>query len=129
MSRRQVPTGVVRVSRTTQETHRLVEEDLTHEQVEVERIPIGRTVDAVPPVRVEGDVTILPVVEEIVVIERRLVLKEEVHVRRIRTSERHVETVVLRTQAAEVTRSEAPLSIESLTPSITDQPTTQRESP
>lgn len=106
VSRRQIPTGTVRVARVTREADRLVEEDLTHEQVEVKRIPVGRTVDAVPAVRVEGDVTILSVVEEVVVIERRLVLKEEVHVRRVRTTERHVETVIVREQTAEVTRTQ-----------------------
>ena len=33
--------------------------------------------------REEGDVTIIPVLEEIVVVEKRLVLKEELHVRRV----------------------------------------------
>jgi len=50
----------------------------------------------VPPISQEGDTTIIPVVEEIVVVERRLVLKEEVRIRRVRTKEQHQETVVLR---------------------------------
>ena len=79
----------VRVARTTRTRDQVVEQDLAHDQVIVDRIPINRVVDAVPEVRQEGDVTILPVVEEIVVIERRLLLKEEVHVRHVRTTERH----------------------------------------
>ena len=50
----------------------------------------------VPPTREEGDTTILSVVEEIIVIERRLILKEEVHIRRVHVAERHQETVVVR---------------------------------
>lgn len=96
----------VRVATTTRSREAVVEEDLTHNQVIVERVAIGRVVDVVPDVRQEGDVTILPVVEEIIVVERRLVLKEEVHVRRVRTTERHVETVTLREQEATVTRTE-----------------------
>jgi hypothetical protein len=46
------------VSAVTREKERLVDEMLTHERVEVERIPIGLPVDAVPPVREEGDTTI-----------------------------------------------------------------------
>jgi hypothetical protein len=45
-------------------------------------------------------------VEEIVVVERRLVLKEEVRVRRVSTKAQHRETVVLRQQEAVVTREE-----------------------
>jgi len=96
----------VQVARTTRTREAVVEEDLAHEQVVVERVAIGRVVDAVPDVRQEGDVTILPVMEEIVVVERRLILKEEVHIRRVRTTERHVETVTLREQEAAVTRTE-----------------------
>jgi len=96
----------VQVARTTRTREAVVEEDLAHEQVVVERVTIGRVVDAVPDVRQEGDVTILPVMEEIVVVERRLILKEEVHIRRVRTTERHVETVTLREQEAAVTRTE-----------------------
>jgi len=96
----------VRVARTTRIRDALVEEDLAHDQVVVERVPIGRVVNAAPDVRQEGDITILPVVEEIVVVERGLVLREEVHVRRVRTTERHVETVTLREQEATVTRTE-----------------------
>ena len=57
--------------------------------------------------REEGDTTIISVVEEIVVVERRLVLKEEVRLRRVRVTEQHRETVVLREQDAVITRTEA----------------------
>ncbi len=105
VSRRRVDTSLVRATRTTRTREQLVEADLSHERVEVERIPIGRTVDSVPPVRQDGDTTILSVVEEVVVVERRLVLKEEVHVRRVKTTEHHRETVTLREQEATVTRT------------------------
>jgi stress response protein YsnF len=96
----------VRVERTTRTRETSIEEDLAHDQVTVERVAIGRVVDAMPEVRQEGDVTILPVVEEEVVVMRRLVLKEEVHIRRVRTTERHIETVTLREQQVAVTRTE-----------------------
>ena len=99
--------GTVRVSTVTHEHEQLVDEALTHERVEVEHVPIGRTVEAVPPIREEGDTTIFPVVEEVVVVERRLVLKEEIRVRRLRSTERHQEAVRLRTQDAVITRTEA----------------------
>lgn len=96
----------VRVERTTRTRDALVEEDLAHHQVLVERVPIGRVVEAIPEVRLESDVTIIPVVEEVVVVEVRLVLKEEIHMRQVQTTKRHVETVTLREQQAVVTRTE-----------------------
>ena len=109
VTRRRVAGSTVRVATVTREREQLVDEALTHERVEVERVPIGRVVDAVPPVREEGDTTVMPVVEEVVVVERRLVLKEEIRIRRVRTTERHRESVALRTQEAVITRVEAGL--------------------
>ncbi len=106
VSRRRVATAVVRATTMTHNREKLVEEDLTHERVEVERVPIGRVVDAVPPIREEGDTTILSVVEEVVVVERHLMLKEEVHFRRVKTKEHYIETVVVREQEAAVTRTQ-----------------------
>jgi uncharacterized protein (TIGR02271 family) len=102
---KRIRTTLVRAARTTRTRDAVVELDLHHDRVVVERVAIGRLVDAVPPVRQEGDVTIMSVVEEIVVVERRLVLKEEVHMRRVRTTERHVETAVVRQQCLIVTRT------------------------
>jgi stress response protein YsnF len=107
VSRRVVTGSTVRVATVTHERERLIDEALTRERVEVERVPIGRTIDAVPPVREEGDTMIMPVVEEVVVVERRLILKEEVRIRRVRSTEHHRETVMLRTQEAVITRTEA----------------------
>ena len=66
---------------------------------------IGRPVDAVPPVRQEGNTTVFSVVEEVVVVERRLVLKEEIRLRRMQTTERHRESVTLREQDAVIERT------------------------
>jgi hypothetical protein len=82
----------------------LIDELLAHEKVEIERVVIGRPVDAVPPVREEGDTTVISVVEEVLVVERRLVLKEEIHLRRVRTTEQHREVVILREQQAVIER-------------------------
>jgi hypothetical protein len=39
-------------------------------------------VETAPEIRTEGDVTIAPVVEKVFVVEKRLVLEEELHIRR-----------------------------------------------
>ena len=105
VSKRLVERGRIRVATTTRERVVAVDEALTHERIEIEHVPIGRMVDAVPPVREEGDTTILSVVEEVVVVERRLMLKEEVHIRRVRVTEQYCDTVVLREQDVVITRT------------------------
>ena len=77
VSRRKSETSTVRVATVTHTSDHLGDEELVTEEVEVERVPIGRYVEAVPPVRQEGNLTIVSIVEE--VIERRLLLREEVH--------------------------------------------------
>ncbi|WP_206664522.1 YsnF/AvaK domain-containing protein, partial [Dankookia rubra] len=97
-------TGRVRVSVTTAEDSRLVEEVLRQRSVEVERVPIGRQVAELPSVREEGDTLVIPVVEEELVVERRLVLREEVRVR-LRTEDRRAAVpVTLRRQSAAIER-------------------------
>ena len=104
VSKETVETGRVRVATRTREREALIDEDLAHERVEIETVPIGSQIDAVPEIRQEGDTTIIPIVEEILVVQRRLVLKEEVRIKRIRTSEHYKATVALRYQEAVVTR-------------------------
>ena len=107
VSRRRVETGTVRVSTVTQRHDALIDETLTHQRVEIVRVPVGRTVETMPDIREEGDVTIIPIVEEVVVVQKHLVLKEEVHIRRVQVTEQHCETVVLREQQAVITRHPA----------------------
>ena len=106
VSRREVHGDTVQVRTVTRQREHLVDENLTHERVEIERVAIGRQVHAVPPVRQEGDTTIMSIVEEIVVVERRLILKEEVRIRRHRVTEHHRESVMVREQDAVVTRAD-----------------------
>jgi uncharacterized protein (TIGR02271 family) len=103
---RPTPGQTVRVVTETHAREHVVEVPLTREIIDVEHVAIGQVVDVAPAIRYEGDVTILPVMEEIevVVIQRRLILKEEIHVRRRRITETHQETISLRTQTAVVTR-------------------------
>ena len=67
-----------------------VDVSLLHEDLEVTRVAVDRIVDGPVPPRQEGDVTIYSVLEEVLVVEKRLVVREELHVR-VRRSER-VET-------------------------------------
>ena len=107
VARQVVETGRVRVAKVTRTRDHLIDESLARTRFEVNTVPIGRVIDAVPPIKEDGDLTIVPIVEETVVVERRLMLKEELHIRRVQTSERYQQTVKLRYQTAEVTRTPA----------------------
>jgi len=110
-----VVTGKVRVSTRTELVDEVVSAMLDRQDVEVTRIARGIEITEAPPIRTEGDTTIVPVVEEILVVEKRLVLKEELHLRRSVSSE-HVELpITLRKQRAVIQRSE------------TDQPNFEEE--
>jgi len=72
-----------------------VDEPLLHEDVQVERVAINQPVTAAPQVRQEGDTLIIPVVDEVLVVEKRLILKEELRITRRHTTVRDPQTVTL----------------------------------
>lgn len=104
VDKERLQTGRVRVSTASVSVNELAKTTLSGTRVEVTRQRIDREIDAVPETRVEGDTTIVPVVEEIVVIEKRLILVEEIHIRQIATSEEVSVPVPLRKQTATVDR-------------------------
>ena len=99
-----VETGRLRVSKQTHIHEADVDADLLREEAIVETVPRGQRIFAMPVTRVEGDTTIIPVVEEVLFTERRLFLKEEIRVTRRRTTEHFHDTVTLRRQEAVVSR-------------------------
>jgi uncharacterized protein (TIGR02271 family) len=104
IDKRSVVTGKVRVRTVTDTVEEMARATLEGREVEVVRVPIDREVDAAPAVRTEGDVVIVPVVEEILVVEKRLVLKEELRLQPRKTEETVEVPVTLRKQRAVVER-------------------------
>jgi stress response protein YsnF len=80
---------------------------LRSDRVEVERVGIGREVapgESAPSVRNEDGVVVVPVLEEVLVVEKRLVLREEIRLRIAVSAEAVEQTIALRRQHAEVER-------------------------
>jgi uncharacterized protein (TIGR02271 family) len=102
-----IPTGGVRVHRRVHEHEELVDVPLLKEHVDVRRVIVDREVDGPLPVRREGDTTIVPVVEEVLVISKRFVLREEIHIARTVREERHQERVTLKRHEAEIEEVDA----------------------
>ena len=96
----------VRVSKTVDEREEVIDQPLSKEEVEVERVAMNVPVDAPSGVRYEGDTMIIPIFEEVVVVEKRLMLKEEIRVTRRREGFRAPQRVTLRREVANVERIE-----------------------
>lgn len=100
-------TDRVRVATHVQEREVLVEYVEESGELIVERRPVDREVASAPePVR-EGDTLIVSLVEERLVVEKRLFVIEEVRITRASTSRAVATPVVLRTTRATVERDEA----------------------
>jgi stress response protein YsnF len=84
-----------------------VDVPLIDEQIDVQRVEVNRFVDAPPPVRQEGDVTIVPVMEEVLVVTKRLRVKHELRLTRQRHTRREKRRVTLKSEEAHVLRSPA----------------------
>jgi stress response protein YsnF len=100
--RRSVETGKVRVRKITRPRVADVIEPLLREDVIVERVPIGRVVTAPPTTRDEGDTLVIPVVEEVLVKQLRLI--EEIRIRKLQRVERRTRRVPLRKEEVLVER-------------------------
>ncbi len=78
-------TGCVRVSKSVTHQKQLVETPVRIEEIEIKRVPINRPIQEPVAAREEGSVTIVPVMEEVVVVTKQLMLREEIHlIRRTR---------------------------------------------
>jgi uncharacterized protein (TIGR02271 family) len=104
VERERVQTGNVRVAVGVQEREEVVDEPVIREEVTIERVPINRPVAEALPIRHEGLTTIVPIVEEVLIVEKRLVLKEEIHITKRRVETREPQKVVLRSETATVER-------------------------
>ena len=106
ISREKVVTGGVRVHKTVQERTETVDQPTFEEKIEVERVTVNQFVDAPPPVRYEGDVMIMPLLEEVLVVEKRLVLREEVRISKHSETVNKPQQIVLRREDVTVERIE-----------------------
>ncbi len=100
---RMVETGGVRVHKTVQEHQETVDPALLRETVTVETVEVNRFVDGPTPTnRQEGDILIVPVLEERLLVEKRLFLKSELHIRRVQETVHAPQSVTLRSEVVTV---------------------------
>jgi uncharacterized protein (TIGR02271 family) len=102
VEKREFESGRVVVHKTVAERDEVVEILLRQQDLSVERVPIGRVVQEAPQTRQEGDLLIVPILEEVLVVEKRLVLKEELHIRKQSSERTEQKTVRLRSEQVEI---------------------------
>lgn len=104
---RRVKTGSVRVEKHVEKKIRRIAAPLLRDHVEVRRVAVNRVIPEMPAVRNQDGITVIPVVEEELVITKRLVLKEEIHLIKRTTRERTVKEIEVHKEKAEVRRLDA----------------------
>jgi len=100
-------TGSVRVTKTVEQVTQPTELTGFREIVQVNRVPVNSVVSSMPQIREEGETLIVPVVEEEVIIEKRLVLKEEIHLLRQRVPSQVPGSVTLGRERVRIERLDA----------------------
>jgi uncharacterized protein (TIGR02271 family) len=102
ITKREVETGRIIVHKTVTERDEAVEMLLKRTDISVERIPVNQVVTEAPGSRQDGDTLIIPILEEVLVVEKRLVLKEELHIRKDNSERTVHETVRLRSEEVRI---------------------------
>lgn len=105
---RPAPEQRLRIRRRVVSRPELVETPIVHERIDVERVAVDQIIDDIPSAREEGDVLIIPCVEEEVVVQKRLRLREELRIRVVREERTHRETVELRRHELDIDSAEQP---------------------
>lgn len=101
---RPVTTGIVRVHKEVSQYDAVVEAELKAESFTVEHVPVNLPLQSPVSIRQEGDTTIIPVMEEVVVVTKQLMLKEEIRITKHQVGTRYQETVVLQSEEVRVER-------------------------
>jgi uncharacterized protein (TIGR02271 family) len=105
IDKKEIETGTVKVTRHVTQENVPVHIVLSHDECKVERVPAGYYVDKAPEVRWEGDTMIVPVMREVAVVEKKLLLVEELHIIKANVQESYTEQVTVRREDIEVTRT------------------------
>lgn len=104
IDKRKVEGDRVRVSIETLTETKTVEEELLSDAVDVRRVSFDRPLSEIPEIRREGDVTIVPVVRERLVLKKELVLVEEVHITHRREQQTVQREIDIRRQEPRIER-------------------------
>lgn len=106
LGKKLVETGQTEITKTVQHHEETLEDVLHHDDVTIERIEVDTFVEEAEGVHYDGDALIIPLYEEVFVVEKRLRLKEKVRIKRITEYETVSETVTRREENITINRNE-----------------------
>jgi len=101
---RTVESGRIRVNKRVETTESVIDEPLLVQSYDIQRTAVNRIVEDVPTPRYDGDTLVLPILEEVLVVEKRLILREEVRITPKREQVRDPQTHSVRREHVEVER-------------------------
>lgn len=104
IGKREIEAGRLRLQKRVSEHEQTVDEPLFADEITLERVTINRFIDEPTPARIEGDTTVIPLFEERLVVQKRLVLREEVRITKHRIERRAPQIVALRREEVTVDR-------------------------
>lgn len=99
-----VVTGGVRVTKRVESHDEIVEQELRKSRVEVKRVQTNRVVDGPQTARRVGNTLIVPVVSEVLRVQKQWVLTEEIHITELQEQETVQNKVTLNREEAEIER-------------------------
>lgn len=102
-----VQTGGVRVTKRVETHPEILAQELRKTHVEVKRVKTDRVVDGPQPVRRTGNTLIVPVVSEVLRIEKQWVVTEEILITEIEERETVEQTVDVHREVPEIERLDA----------------------
>jgi uncharacterized protein (TIGR02271 family) len=114
VDKKEVKTGRVTISKKVHSEQQMIDIPVVEEEVDVQRIPFNQYIENTPPaVRYEGEKTIIPILKEVLVVEKKLVLVEEVHITRKQNHSKISQQETLRQEEIIVNRVDSnPTSIQ-----------------
>jgi uncharacterized protein (TIGR02271 family) len=99
-----VESGRIRINKRIETTESVVDEPLLQHSYDIQRTAVNRIIDDPPTPHYDGDTLVLPVIEEVLVVEKRLILREEVRITPKREEVRDPQTHTVRREHVEVER-------------------------
>jgi stress response protein YsnF len=97
-------TGGVRVTKRVDSHDEVLEQELRKGHVQVKRVKTDRVVDGPQPVQYLGNTIVVPVVSEVLRVEKQWVVTEEIHITQTEERERVQQKVRVNQQHADVER-------------------------
>jgi uncharacterized protein (TIGR02271 family) len=99
---RPVDLGEIRIHKTVEEAEEVRRGPLNFEEVQIERVKVNRPVEAPEDQHQDGEWLVIPIMEEVLVVKKQLVVTEEIRIRKQRVAREHEVRETVRRERATV---------------------------